>query len=436
MPLLVVGVSHHTSSFDLLEQLGTMPTADVRGGVMASSQVAEVMVLSTCNRVEVYAQVGRFHEAVEDIVAVMAKESGLTVGELTAHCYVHFDQRAVQHVFEVTAGLDSMVAGEDQIQGQVRSSFLEAKDASTAGRELHDLAQAALRAGKAIRSSTEIASAGASVVSVGIGAALRELAGASPKAAVVGSGSMSGLAVASLGRLDIPVAAVIGRNSDQAKRLAGASGSVARPFTELAATLAEVDLVVTCTGATEVLIDEAMVRAAMATRGERPLVILDLALPHDSDPAVGAIAGVTRIDLAALAQRTDSAPDRASLRDAKQLLAAELTRFEREQAAREVEPLVLKLRAQATEVVDEELRKLRLRLRDVSEEDWLAVEQAMRRTVATLLHTPTVRVKQLAADADGRQYAQALTSLFDLPVDVVDTVVAPRDLPAGREDLL
>ena len=166
------------------------------------------------------------------------------------------------------------------------------------------------------------------------------------------------------------------------------------------------------------------------------MVILDLALPHDSDPAVGAIAGVTRIDLAALAQRTDSAPDRASLRDAKQLLAAELTRFEREQAAREVEPLVLKLRAQATEVVDEELRKLRLRLRDVSEEDWLAVEQAMRRTVATLLHTPTVRVKQLAADADGRQYAQALTSLYDLPVDVVDTVVAPRDLPAGREDLL
>jgi glutamyl-tRNA reductase len=433
MTLLVVGISHHTATFDVLERLSAIDSATLRSDTIASERIAEVMVVSTCNRIEIYAEVDRFHAGVDAIVALLAKRAGLSVDDMTSRCFVHFDGRAVQHMFEVTSGLDSMVVGEQQILGQVRSSFADAQEAGTAGRELHDLAQAALRVGKDVRSRTGIDKAGASVVSVGLTAALFELqerggpAASDLHAVVVGSGAMAGLAAAAIARLEVAQLTVVSRNSRQGLRLADSRGGQFVPFQDLPKMLVEADLVLCCTGASGTVVSLAHVESALAGRVNRPLAVLDLALPHDSDPDIARVAGVVRFDLAKLSNLGEAQPDLGEVEAARKLIDDELALFAQERAARAVEPVVLRLRAQASAVVEAELARMRTRLTEVSQSDWEQVERGLRKVVATLLHTPTVRVKQLAADPDGERYAQALSSLFDLSVDVVEAVVLPRD---------
>lgn len=433
MTLLVVGASHHTANFDVLERLSAIDSASLRTDLVADENVAEVIVVSTCNRVEVYAEVERFHSGVDLIVGVLASGSGLSVEDMTSRCFVHFDERAVQHLFEVASGLDSMVVGEQQILGQVRIAFAEAQQCGTSGRELGDLAQAALRVGKDVRSRTGIDRTGASVVSVGLTAALQELDAMSGPSvaelnvAVLGSGSMSGLTTAALTREGVGHFTLVSRNRQQGLRLAQVHGGKAAGFDQLAELLVDSDLVICCTGASESVVSLSDVAAAQARRADRPLVILDLALPHDSDPGIADLPSVVRIDLADLSKRRESQPDLAELAAARKLVDEELLLFAQERAARSVEPVVLRLRAQASTVVEAELERMRGRLTTVEDSEWEQVERGMRRAVATLLHTPTIRVKQLAADPDGQRYAQALSSLFDLSVDAVDAVVLPRD---------
>ena len=259
--------------------------------MVRGSHVTEVVMLSTCNRIEVYAVVDAFHGGLADISAVLGRHAGLPLSELTGHLYVHYAGSAVQHLFAVAAGLDSMVIGEAQILGQLRAAYAAADAAGTVGRTLHELSQQALRVGKRVHARTGIDAAGASVVSEALAAAAealaRDLTGV--RAIVLGAGAMGALAAAHLRRGGVAEVVVLNRSRERARRLADnvrRTGTPARtaPLSALPDELAVADVLVTCTGALGTVVPTEVVAAAVTGRSGRPLVVCDLGLPRDVDP--------------------------------------------------------------------------------------------------------------------------------------------------------
>lgn len=425
MSLLLVGVSHRTAPVALLDQIAaqTDSIASLRNDIATSPYVAEVMVVSTCNRIEVTTDVVRFHGAVNDVAERLAKHSGVSRDALTPHLYVHFEERAVSHMFSVTSGLDSMIVGEQQILGQVRAALRDAQDAGNAGRALNDLAQSALRVGKRVHSETGIDRHGASVVSVALDEASATLGGlADQTALVVGAGAMSSLALQTLANRGVTDLSITSRTAESSQRAATSVGATATRIEDLPECIAGADLLVSATGANGLVVDFDTVAAAMAQRPGRALVVVDLALPHDTDPAIGQLPNVTRIDLADLAGAPGAEAPQAELEASQLMVEAEVQDFLAAQAAIRVEPIVVSLRAKADMVLEAELQRLRLRHPELSDVAIEAVERTLRRTVSTLLHTPTVRMKQFAADPDGQRYAEALHALFDLDPESVSSL--------------
>ncbi|MFN8156454.1 MAG: glutamyl-tRNA reductase [Candidatus Nanopelagicales bacterium] len=429
MTLLVVGVSHRTAPVALLDRLALVEggAEDLAGELLASPHVAETLVLSTCNRVEVYAEVSRFHGAVVDVTETLAKTTGVPREELTPHLYVRYDDRAVQHLFEVTSGLDSMVVGEQQILGQVRGALRAAQDGATAGRSLNDLAQAALRVGKRVHHDTGIDHAGASVVSVALDLAAHSLGGSleGRRALVVGAGAMSSLAATVLARSGAGEIVVANRTFTTGARLAEQVGGHAIELADVASLLGSVDVVVSCTGSTGLVLTTDEVRSARATDAA-PLVVVDLALPHDTEESIAELPCVTRIDLAAVATVPEAAAPENDVLLARSIVAEEVRAHVSARAAQRVEPIVVSLRAHAEQVVEAELQRLRLRLPDLDDDAADEVARSLRRAVSTLLHTPTVRMKELASDPDGTRYATALHRLFDLDPEAIEALSAAQ----------
>jgi glutamyl-tRNA reductase len=430
MTLLVVGVNHRSAPSRVLDQVGlTLDEAEgLSADLAASDVVAEAFVLATCNRVEVYADVTRFHPAVTAVADMMAKWTGCDRATLIDNSYVHFDAAAVAHLFSVAAGLDSMVVGEAQILGQVRATLVRGQDSGTAGRALNGVGQRALRVGKRVHAETGIDRSGVSVVSVALDAAAEVLGDLGERRVlVVGAGSMGALAASTLvgrGARDVVVA---NRTVAVAQRVAaGIPGGRAIDLSGLPVALAEVDLVICCTGSQDSVIDVQVARAARSTApAGKPLVVLDLALPHDVEPEVGDLPGVTRIDLAALATMPAAAASEADVRDARAIVAEEVEAYLAAVAGQAVEPVLVSLRAHLGGVLDAEMDRLRLRLTGLDAHAMAEVERAMRRAMATLLHQPTVRMKQLAAEPGGDRYAEALSALFDLDPSLPASVVDP-----------
>jgi glutamyl-tRNA reductase len=439
--VLVVGLSHKSAPMTTLER------AAVSGDTLAkllldlarAEPVAETFVISTCNRVEVYADVDRFHTGVAAISELIGRHCGIPAGELSPHLYVHYEDRAVSHLLAVACGLDSMVAGEEQILGQVRSALRLAAEHGTTGGTLGDLGRLALRAGKRARAETGIGRAGASLLSLAIEAASPSLAapaaGGSSLAGrdvlVVGAGSMSALAVATACRGGARSLVVANRTRRHAERLAARPGVTATRvigLTGLPAALAAADIVICCTGAAGHVITADMVPARW--RGT-PLVFLDLAMPRDVEPAVADLPGVTVIGLDALAERRTvaGADDVAAVRA---IMATELAAYRSAVDAAQAAPVVVALRAKAAEVADAELARLAGRLsgEDVSGRVLDEIARTVHRVVGKLLHAPTVRVKELSGSADGEEYAAALRVLFDLDPRTSEAVTR---LPAGDE---
>ena len=441
MSLLLVGVSHRTAPVSLLDQIAahTDSIESLRNDIAASPFVAEVMVVSTCNRLEVTAEVVRFHGAVTDISTRLAKHTGVHLDELTTHLYVHFEERAVHHMFTVASGLDSMIVGEQQILGQVRGSLRDAQEAGNAARALNDLGQTALRVGKRVHSETGIDRHGASVVSVALDLAHDAIGDLTDRSAlVVGAGAMASLTVQTLAARGVADITVASRTSESTKRVADLAGAAPIGMDNLTPALAKADVIVSATGANGVVIGVDDIEAAMAERPRRPLVVVDLALPHDTDPLIASLPAVTRIDLADLAHAPGAAASQSDLDSARALVDEEVRIFLAEQAAQRVQPIVVSLRAKADLVLESELQRLRLKHPELSDDAIAAVERTLRRTVSTLLHTPTVRMKQFAADPDGQRYAEALHALFDLDPEAVtslsDTSVDATDA-AGLNDI-
>jgi glutamyl-tRNA reductase len=424
MSVLVVGLSHRTAPVAILERVAVAADdlAKTIDELYGSDVISEVLVLSTCNRIEVYADVARFHPAVADITAVLARHSGVPVADLSEHLYVHFAEAAAQHLFSVTSGLDSMVIGESQILGQVRSAYALASQVGSLGSVLHDLAQTALRVGKRVHSETGIDRAGASIVSVALDRAaqiLTELDGR--RAVIVGAGSMGALAGATLRRRGVIDLVVANRTAPRARRLAESLGGRAIDLADLPSEIAAADVLVSSTGATGLIIEAEAVRARRA----RPLVVLDLALPRDVDPAVGDLPDVTYIDIEALRDAGAMVSD-AETQAAAAIVAEELGAYLAEQQQLAVAPTVTALRARANQVVEGELARLDGRLPGLDAEVRRQVADAVRRAVDKVLHAPTVRVKELAAMPGGDQYAAALRKLFDLDPAAAESLAAVK----------
>jgi glutamyl-tRNA reductase len=434
MTLLVVGVSHRTAPVSLLDRIALVEgdAERLQIDLLASPHVAESLVLSTCNRVEIYAEVSKFHGGVVDVTEALAKATGVAREELTPHLYVRYEDRAVQHMFEVTSGLDSMVVGEQQIVGQVRGALRSAQDTATAGRSINDLAQAALRVGKRVHFDTGIDRAGASVVSVALGLASESLGGelAGRRALVVGAGAMSSLAATLLARAGVTDLVIANRTYANGVRLATQVDGTAIDLADLAEHLAVGDVVVSCTGSTGIVLTTDALLAAREGTGS-PLVIVDLALPHDTEESIGDLDGVTRIDLASLADVPEAHAPERDVAMARAIVADEVRGHLAAIAAQRVEPIVVSLRSRADQVVEAELQRMRLRLPELDDAAAAEFARSLRRAVSTLLHTPTVRMKELAADPDGARYATALHRLFDLDPEAIAALTAADDAAVG-----
>jgi glutamyl-tRNA reductase len=436
--VLVVGLSHKSAPVSVLERAAV--SGDTLGKLLHDvallPDIAETFVISTCNRVEVYAEVGRFHGGVAGVCELLSRHSGIPAHELTSCLYVHYEDRAVQHLLAVSSGLESMVVGEDQILGQVRSALKLAGEGGTLGRSLRDLGRLALRAGKRARAETGIDRLGLSLVSVGIDLAVPGLSDAGQHEGalcglhvlVVGAGAMSGLAVATAARAGAARLTVANRTRAKAERLAaGVAGDVASAVADLAdlpAAIAAADLVISCTGAASLVITEAIVREVLAgRRAGHDLVLLDLAMPRDVDPAVGDLPGVRVIGMDEL-RGTGGGVGADEVAAVRAIVDEEFAAYGSAVRAARVTPTVVALRAKAATVVDAELSRLAGRLSEegMSGHALEEIAQTVRRVVDKLLHAPTVRVKELASSPDGEEYAAALRVLFDLDPRTVDAV--------------
>ncbi|MEV0014271.1 glutamyl-tRNA reductase [Streptomyces tendae] len=564
MSLLVVGLSHRSAPVSVLERASLNSSAQLKllQDTVAAEPAAEAAVLATCNRIELYADVDKFHAGVAELSTLLAQHSGVGLEELTPYLYVHYEDRAVHHLFSVACGLDSMVVGEGQILGQIKDSLARAQDLHTAGRLLNDLFQQALRVGKRAHSETGIDRAGQSLVTFGLeqlsaGADVQQWA-RGKRALVIGAGSMSSLAAATLARAGVAEIVVANRTFERAERLArilseGDDTDVlarAVPMDSVPGELTRADVAVSCTGATGLVLtadavvasvqgrtgapavedaavadtpvretavreagetplpgagsaadencpldlssvssvpsgfsvmgeaavagmdaatleqhgawaaggtavdrtretgrsgpeaDAELIGALAATatrvgriperrrpepvvevpRPEPVLFLLDLAMPRDVDAAVHRLAGVRLVDIESLADASADAPMAADVDMVRRIVADEVTAFGAAQRAAHITPTVVALRSMAADVVAGEIARLEGRLPGLDDKHRAEITQTVKRVVDKLLHAPTVRVKQLAAEPGGAGYADALRTLFDLDQETVASV--------------
>ncbi|EXU65979.1 glutamyl-tRNA reductase [Streptomyces sp. PRh5] len=502
MSLLVVGLSHRSAPVSVLERAALVgdEQAKLVQDTLAAEPATEATVLATCNRIELYADVDKFHAGVAELSTLLAQHTGVGLDELTPYLYVHYEDRAVHHLFSVACGLDSMVVGEGQILGQIKDALALGQELHTAGRLLNDLFQQALRVGKRAHSETGIDRAGQSLVTFG----LEQLAQGAPvaewargkRALVIGAGSMSSLAAATLARAGVSELVIANRTLERALRLAeslaqqhaatpaaiipaGEDGSasaetgaetsaetlreglVARavPRDRVSAELPHADIVVSCTGATGLVLTVAELRTALAQRAACPpgahpaaadVSLLDLAMPRDIDAAAHRIEGLHLVDIESLAEAaaepsgepgSSAGAMAADVDKVRTIVSEEVAAFGAAQRAAHITPTVVALRTMAADVVASEIARLDGRLPDLDDKQRAEITQTVRRVVDKLLHAPTVRVKQLASTPGGAGYADALRELFDLDPQAVAAVsradgsartAEPNDPKGGR----
>ncbi|MFT3873971.1 MAG: glutamyl-tRNA reductase [Nocardioides sp.] len=424
MSILVVGVSHKTAPVELLETLALDPEGVQKliADVASSEHVTEAAVIATCNRLEIYANVDRFHGSVEELSGLLVDRAARPTHQLLPHLYVHYDDGAVSHLFAVASGLDSMAVGEGQILGQTREALRGGQELGTVGPALNSVFQQALRVGKRAHAETDVDHAAPSLVQAALAQAVGESIDlADRRVLVVGAGSMAGLAVATVLRHGARDVVVVNRTGERAERLAQEYAVRAASLGQLQAELERADLVLTCTGAKELLIAAEMVPPG-------PVTLIDLALPHDIDPAVAERSDVTLVSLAQLAATLDDTGEGRELDGVREIVAEEVAAFLSARRQANVAPTVVALRGMATAVVEAELERLDARVPTLDPAARAEIADTVRRVAEKLVHRPTVRVKELAADGEKVSYATALAELFSLDPDAVDAVTRAEGL--------
>jgi len=422
--VVAVGINERDVSLDVFEQ-SAVSERDLPKALQVlcdSEHVSEAVVLSTCLRTEVYAVVERFHDGLADIERFFRSCSSAMgtdsppLSELLS-CWI--DDAAVSHLFEVAAGIDSPVLGEGEILRQVRAAAELARQEHAAGRVLGPLFRHAVEAGKRVRTETAIAQGTTSLAHAAVALAADHLEGglAGRSVLVIGAGEMGAGFSKALAQPVGPARVVVAnRSAERAAAVAEQSGAQAVSLSKLDEELARADLVLTSTAAPDVVLDVARVGRTMRSRPDRPLLVVDVAVPRDVDPAVADLEGVSLLDVEDVRRFAEArmSTRRGEIPAVRAVLTEELERYRASYAARSAAPVVAALRMRAETIRRAELDRQRARLEALGPEAREIVETVTQRTVAKLLHEPTVRIKDAAGSPRGERLAEALRSLFDL----------------------
>jgi glutamyl-tRNA reductase len=422
MAILSLGISHRRAPVDLLERLA-FADDDLAKAYRAAADDGAIdgaVLLSTCNRVEVYAEVPAYHAGFLALKRLLVETRSVEADELADALYSHYEDSATEHLFDVAAGLDSMVLGEPQILSQVREAHrrAEAEDATTPA--LTGLFHAAARAGRRVRTETAVGAAPDAFVAAGTDLAaewLGTISGA--HALVVGAGQMAAIAVKHLRERRVDTIRVLNRSLERARALAERAGGEHGGLQALGDALVGADVVVSATGASGIVVDADRLREAVGARGGRPLFLLDLAVPRDIDPSAGALTGVRLVDIEGLRDRL-SRHDHdmaAEIGRAHEVVRDEIRRFTVRRRSEHLAPLITALRRRGDAVARAELDRFRSELANLSPDERSAVEALARGIVAKLLHDPIVRLKERAAPGADAGYAATLAELFGVEPD-------------------
>jgi glutamyl-tRNA reductase len=414
--VIVVGLNHRNVPLDLLERM-TVPAERLPKALhdlVTREHITEAVVLSTCNRTEIYATAEKYHGAMADVRNSLSEMTHVAPEAFADHLYAYHDTAAVAHLFSVAAGLDSAVIGESEILGQVRQAWEAATAEGAAGPGLHMLFRHALEVGKRARTETGIGRSMTSVSSAAVALAAERLGDLTgQRVLVLGAGEMGeGMAV-SLAAAGVAEVLVANRTPERAQALAERVGGRAVPLFDLPRALADVDVLLTSTGATSVMVEHGDVEDVVRERAGRDLLIIDVAVPRDVDPAAADLPGVTLLDMDDLRAFADAglAERRREATRARDLVDEEVGRFREASTARQVAPVVVALREHAEAVRLAEVERLG---RKLSDDERAALDALSKGLVAKLLHEPTVRLKDAAGTVRGERLADALRELFDL----------------------
>jgi glutamyl-tRNA reductase len=417
--LLALGISHKTAPLELRERLALTEgrAVSVLNELLSGSETLEGVALSTCNRTELYLVTSDPVAAESSALGVLARQADLRPTELVGHLYSLRAAGAARHLYRVTAGLDSMIIGEAEVQGQVKRAYELALVENATGAILNRLFRGALAAGKRARTETAIGEKGLSISSVAVELAQRVLGDlARRRVLVIGAGETAELTARALAARGVETVFIANRRYDRAIGLAQRFGGEAVRFDELPGQLELADIVVSATNSPHHIVEREELEQVMAQRQGRPLLLVDIAVPRDVDPACRELPGVSVHDVddvQAIVERNASVRE-AEARDAERILEAELARFQRWLSTLEVVPTVAALRERGEEIVRRVLAENESRWESLSPADRERLEAMANAIVSRMLHEPTLRMKRSADDEDTYAYVHAMRELFGL----------------------
>ena len=422
MAILTLGVSFRRAPIELLEQLAFTDDDFAKAYRRAGDAegLDETVILSTCNRVEITANVSGYHAGFTSLKRLLGETRDIDPDVLGEPLYAHWERDAADHLFAVAAGLDSMVLGETQIQAQVREALRRAQEEGGAGVTVTELFHAAIRAGRRVRQETSIGAASDAFVALGVDLAERELGSLHGRdVVVVGAGQMAAFAVGHLRRCGAGSIRILNRSPEHARALADRTQAEHGELDTLPEALAGADLVVSATGAAGIVVHAHTVANAIETRTARPLVLLDLAVPRDVDPRAASVPGVLLFDIMALHERLadDSEETAADIAEAHRIVGEEVHRYTVRRRSDALAPLITALRRRGDEAMRAELDRYASRLDALTPDERETVEAMARGIVAKLLHDPIVELKERSEPgADGR-HARMLAELFGIDLE-------------------
>jgi glutamyl-tRNA reductase len=422
MPILTLGISFRRAPIELLERLSFADDELVKAyrHALDMDAIDEVVILSTCNRVEIYASVSSYHAGFLALKRALTETRDVTADELAEPLYSHWEQDAADHLFAVAAGLDSMVIGETQIHAQVRDALRTAEAERASGPEVRSLFHAAGRAGRRARAETSLGAAPDAFVALGADMAAEALGPLEGRdVVVVGAGRMAGIAVRHLRERGVGAIRVVNRSLERARSLAERTGEGYASLDELPRAMAGADLVVSATGAVAAVIDAPTVRAALTGRRHASLVLLDLAVPRDVEPDVREVDGVHLFDVGAIRERVMSldATTADEIARAREVIAEEVRRWTVRRRSDALAPLIRAVRARGEDAVRSELSRHAGRLSNLTPQERAAVEALARGVAAKLLHDPIVELKERSEPGSDQLHARLLIELLRLDPD-------------------
>ncbi|HJM99598.1 MAG TPA: glutamyl-tRNA reductase [Acidimicrobiales bacterium] len=420
LSLVVIGVNNRTMPLELFERFVISEDAIPKAlaDVQSRRNVSEALVLSTCNRTEVYVYAEKFHGAYQDVRDFLAETARLAPEEFNDYLYAHYEDEAIQHLFSVTCGLDSAIVGENEVVHQIKMAWELAREEDSCGPVVNSAFRRALEVGKKIRTETTISKNTLTISQACVEMAKQHLDNfKNQEILVVGAGEIGEGIAKTLSELQAEHVYFANRNFDRAKELADSVNGQSIPFEEIEKTLERVDVLISSTAASSVVLNQSELMEIMKIRNGRKLLIVDIAVPRDVDPSVAQIEGVTLLDIDALWSfhaQTSLTEEETEIGKAKTIIVEEISRFLEQQSARKVAPLISEFREGAEEIRQIELKRFEARLAGFTDEQREVIEALTQGILGKILHDPTISLNEAAGSPRGERLADALRELFNL----------------------